>query len=323
MTEPSREFWEGKNVLITGGTSFVGKNLTKQLDKLGATYKTFHSKEYDLTKPVEADAVFAPNNYDFIVHMAALQAAADWPMHHTGIQLYTNSLIHVNTLEAWKKYQPQAKFIGVGSSCSFPGDIPILSEEDVDKGALHPSVYSYGLTKKLLGVGIKAYRDQYGLKGIMPIFATLYGPHDDFDLKTAHVVSALIAKFCNAKKDGQKEVEVWGDGTQTREIIYVEDQINGLLMAAQHYEGDTEGSNYLLNIGTGIETSVRDLAETIKKASGFEGEIRFNPNKFVGVKRKVLNVEKAKREIGWTTANRMHSLEEGLAKTIDWYYQNK
>jgi GDP-L-fucose synthase len=312
------DYWNGKKVLITGGTSFVGKNLTEMLSQLGAESFTFHSKEFNLTRGEEADKAMQAEGkrYDFIIHMAALQAAADWPMHHTGVQLYTNSLIHVNTLEAWRKYQSQAKFIGVGSSCSFPGDLPVLSEGDVDNGPLHPSVYAYGATKKLLGVGIKAYKDQYGLKGTMPIFATLYGPHDDFDLKTAHVVSALIAKFANAKRNNEKEVEVWGDGTQTREVIYVEDQLTGLLMTAQNYDGD------LLNIGTGKEITVRDLAETIKKVSGFEGQIVYNTNKFVGVKHKVLNVDKAKKEIGWMVKNKMHTLEEGLAKSIDWYNQN-
>ncbi len=312
------DYWNGKKVLITGGTSFVGKNLTEMLSQLDAEYFTFHSKEFNLTRGEEADKVMQAQGkkYDFIIHMAALQAAADWPMHHTGVQLYTNSLIHVNTLEAWRKYQPQAKFIGVGSSCSFPGDIPVLAEEDVDKGPLHPSVYAYGATKKLLGVGIKAYKDQYGLKGTMPIFATLYGPHDDFKLETAHVVSALIAKFVKARNNNEKEVEVWGDGTQTREVIYVKDQLTGLLMAAQDYEGD------LLNIGTGQEITVRELAETIKKVSGFEGDIVYNTDKFVGVKRKVLNIEKAKREIGWTVKNKLHSLEEGLAKTIEWCEEN-
>lgn len=309
------DYWRGKKILITGGTSFVGKNLTQRLTNLGAEHFVFGSKDYDLTKKEDADKVMQEKgvDYDFIIHMAALQAAADWPIHNTGIQFHVNNLIHLNTLEAWRKYQPKAKFIGVGSSCSFPGDIPVLSEEDVDKGPLHPSVYSYGLTKKLLNVGIKAYKDQYKLEGTMPIFATLYGPNDDFDIKTAHVVGALIAKFANAKNKGDREVEIWGDGTQTRELIYVEDQVNGLLMAAQYYEGD------LINMGTGIETTIKELAETIKEVSSFKGDITYNPNRFVGVKRKVLNIEKAKKEFGWTIKNKMHTLEQGLKRTIEWY----
>lgn len=315
-------FWKGKKILITGGTSFVGKNLTNKLKDLGAHYFVFGSKsgpiQFDLTKQAEADKVMQHEGvkYDFIIHMAALQHAADWPMHHTGLQFHVNNAIHVNTLEAWRNFQSQAKFVAVGSSCCYPGAIPKLKEEDLHHGPLHDSVYSYGFTKLLLGVGIEAYKDQYKLRGTMPMFATLYGPHDDFNIKTAHVVAALVGKFCNAKKNNLPEVEVWGDGTQTRELIFVEDQIDGLLMAAQNFEGN------ILNIGTGIETTIKELAETIKKMSGYQGKIVYNTNRFVGVKNKVLDITKAKNEIGWTSKNKMHTLEEGLKKTINWYEKN-
>lgn len=319
-----KTFWQGKKVLITGGTSFVGKNLTRKLAELGAHHFTFGSKDFDLRKLEDAEAAMQKEGlkYDFIIHMAALQHAADWPMHHTADQFLANGLIQMNVLEAWRKHQPQAKMIAVGSSCCYPGEIPKLKEEDVDQGHLHDSVYAYGATKRLLSIGLRAYKDQHGLKGIMPMFATLFGPYDDFNIATAHVVSALVAKFCEAKKQGLPTVEVWGDGTQTRELIFIDDQLNGLLMAAQHYEGDsTTYYGDIINIGTGVETTIKDLAETIKKVSGFEGEIVYNTNKFVGVKNKVLDISKAQREFGWTVANRMHTLEEGLKKTIDWYNQ--
>lgn len=322
----NNSFWKGKKVLITGGTSFVGKNLTEMLKSLGAEYFTFGSKQYDLTKQDEANSVMQHENkkYDFIIHMAALQHAADWPMHHTAEQLYVNGLIQLNTLEAWRKFQPQAKMIAVGSSCCYPGEIPKLKEENIDQGHLHDSIYAYGTTKRLLGVGLRAYKDQYSLKGIMPMFATLYGPHDDFNIKTAHVVGALITKFYQAKKKKEPSVEIWGDGTQTRELIYVKDQLDGLLMVAEHYAGDpTTYHGDIINIGTGVETTVKDLAETIKKVSGYQGEIIYNPNKFVGVKQKVLDITKARETFGWTTANRMHTLEEGLIETINWYEKNK
>ena len=314
----TNNFWNEKNVLITGGTSFVGKNLVQKLNKLNTRYFVFGKKEFDLTKSEQSNAVMQVEGikYDFIFHMAALQAAADWPMHHTGIQFYKNMLIHTNTLESWRKFHPRAKMIAIGSSCLFPGGIHKLREKDVDDGALHESVYSYGFTKKAALVGLKAYKDQYELQGTMPMFATLYGPQDDFNPKTAHVVSALIAKFCNAKLHNLPEVQVWGDGTQTRELIYVEDQIEGLLMAAQYYSGDA------INIGSGIETTIRDLAETIRDITGYEGEIVYNTNKFVGVKHKVLDISKAKDLFGWTVNNRLHSLEEGLSKSVNWYTNN-
>ena len=156
--------------------------------------------------------------------------------------------------------------------------------------------------------GIKAYKKQYGLSGTTVVFATLYGPHDDFDISRSHVVSALVQKFCDAKKNGNSQVEVWGDGHQTRELIYIDDQITGLLMTCD-YGGD------LINIGSGVETSIKDLAETIKRLSEYEGEIFYNTNRFVGVKRKVLNIDKAKETFGWTVENKMTSLEEGIKKT--------
>jgi GDP-L-fucose synthase len=159
---------------------------------------------------------------------------------------------------------------------------------------------------------IRAYKQQYQLPGTTVVFATLYGPHDEFDISRSHVVSALIRKFCEARRDDLPEVEVWGDGTQTRELIYIEDQIAGLLMASD-YEGD------LINIGQGVETKISDLAEMIKEISGFEGDIFYNTNRFVGVNRKVLNIDKAIELFGWTIENKMHTLEEGLSKTIKWY----
>ena len=191
-----------------------------------------------------------------------------------------------------------------------------MSEEDYFTGPLHPSVEIYGLTKCNMQQGIKAYKQQYGLKGTTLVFATLYGPHDEFDISRSHVVSALVQKFCDAKKNGDEKVEVWGDGSQTRELIYVEDQILGLLKSVD-YDGD------LLNIGTGVETSIKELAEKIKLLSEFEGKIWYNTNRFVGVRKKVLDISKAKEYCGWTVKNKMNGLEEGLLKTIKWYEENE
>ena len=202
--------------------------------------------------------------------------------------------------------------VGIGSTCSYPGNLSVLSETDYLQGPLHSSVEIYGLTKCVMQQGIKAYKNQYGLSGTTVVFATLYGPHDEFDISRSHVVSALVQKFCDAKENNLSTVEVWGDGTQTRELIYVQDQVDGLLMTCD-YDGD------LLNIGTGIETRISDLAETIKKLVDFRGEIYYNTDRFVGIKRKVLNVDLAKDQFGWTKDNKMTSLEDGLMKTINWY----
>lgn len=311
------EIVKGKKFLVTGGTGFLGKNLVKYVIDNGGEADYFGS-EYDLSILSDAERAFTTFNktYDYIVHAAVLQGAGDWPLKHKAEQFDTNCRIHTNTFACWHKYQPQAKLIGIGSSCSYPGHILELSETDYWDGAMHESVDIYGLTKKVMTTGIKAYKEQYGLKGTTVVFATLYGPHDSFDREKAHVVSALVRKFVEAKDNNSPEVEVWGDGTQTRELIYVEDQIKALL-AVIDYDGE------IINIGTGTTTTIRDLAETIKTLVGYEGNIFYNTNRFVGVKHKVLKVDLAKEKYGWMDSILPDTLENNLKKTIDWYNENK
>lgn len=304
-----------RSVLITGGTGFLGKNIVPILRDNGIDV-VGTGRDYDLTSWERAEELFTKQSFDLIIHGAAFQGAGDFTLRYPADQFFKNNLIHTNALECWKRFQPQAQFVGLGSTCSYPGNLPVLAEDDYFTGPLHPSVEIYGLTKCNMQQGIKAYKQQYGLSGTTVAFATLYGPHDDFDISRSHVVSALVQKFCDAVENGDPQVEVWGDGTQTRELIYIEDQIMGLLMACD-YEGD------LLNIGSGEETQIRHLAETIRDLSGYKGEIFYNTDRFVGVKRKVLNIDKAKSKIGWTVTNKMHTLEEGLVKTIRWYRENE
>jgi GDP-L-fucose synthase len=307
---------ENKNILITGGTGFVGKNIVPLLEKEGANV-TATGRDYDLSVFSESEKLFTLKKYDLIIHAAAFQGAGDFPLRYPADQFMINNLIHTHALHMWKEHQSQATFVGIGSTCSYPGNLAVLREEDYFTGPLHESVETYGLTKCVLQKGIEAYKKQYGLKGTTVVFATLYGPHDEFDLEKSHVVSALVKKFCDAKQFDLPEVEIWGDGTQTRELIYVEDQIKGLLATCE-YEGD------LINIGTGIETTIRDLAETISNLTGFAGSIIYNTDKFVGVKRKVLDVSKAESLYGWTTKEGyvLIPLEDGLERTITWYRRN-
>ena len=265
-----------KNILITGGTGFLGKNIVPYLKQKGADV-TATGRNYDLTNWDKAEELFKLKEYDLIIHGAAFQGAGDFTLKYPADQFFKNNLIHTNALELWKRHQPSARFVGLGSTCSYPGGLPVLSEDDYFTGPLHPSVEIYGLTKCVMQQGIKAYKKQYGLQGTTVVFATLYGPHDEFDISRSHVVSALVQKFCEATA----------------------------------------------NIGTGVETSIKDLAETIKRLSGFQGEIFYNINRFVGVKKKVLDISRAKEAFGWTIKNRMTPLEEGISKTIKWYKENE
>ncbi len=303
---------KGKKFLITGGTGFLGQNMVPFLRNIGARVDEVGSS-YDLTTREAADCLFARAiDYDYIIHGAAVQAAGDWPLKHKAEQYDKNLQIHTNTLSAWKKYQPQAKMIGIGSSCSYPGVKEVLKETEYWDGPMHDSVDIYGFTKKAVSVGIEAYKSQYGLKGTTVIFATLYGPYDHFDPEKSHVVSALIKKFVDARHAGVRTVEVWGSGTQTRELIYVDDQIKGLL-AVLDYDGP------LINIGTGVATPINKLAESIKDIINYQGEIVYNLSKFVGIQRKVLDVSLAREKYGWTTEIPLLTLQEGLTKTVAYY----
>lgn len=308
---------KGKKFLVTGGTGFLGKNFVQYVINNGGEADYFGSN-FDLSIIERAEEAFKFFNkkYDYIIHAAVLQGAGDWPLKHKAEQFDTNCRIHTNTFYCWYKYQPQAKLIGIGSSCSYPGNIKELSEDDYWNGPMHESVDIYGLTKKVMTTGIKAYKEQYGLKGTTVVFATLYGPHDSFDKEKAHVVSALIRKFVEAKDNNLPEVEVWGDGTQTRELIYIEDQIKALL-AVIDYDGE------IINIGTGVTITIKELADTIKKLVGYDGKIFYNTNRFVGVKHKVLKIDLAKEKFGWMGDLKPDTLENNLNKTIQWYNANK
>ena len=187
-----------KNILITGGTGFLGKNMVPLLQKLGASV-TATGRNYDLSVYDRAEALFNKDKFDLIIHGAAFQGAGDFPLKYPADQLRINNLIHTHALDCWHKYQPQAIFVGIGSTCSYPGNLTVLSEEDYFTGPLHPSVETYGLTKCNLQKGIEAYKKQYKLKGTTVVFATLYGPNDEFDLEKSHVVSALVKKFCGGR----------------------------------------------------------------------------------------------------------------------------
>lgn len=305
----------GKNFLITGGTGFLGKNIVPYILNRGGNVRAVGSR-FDLSTENGTWRLFADAStdiqFDYIIHGAAVQAAGDWPLKHKAEQYDLNLRIHSNVLKAWKEYQPQARMIGIGSSCSYPGIKTVLKEDEYWDGKMHDSVDIYGFTKKAVSVGIEAYKAQYGLKGTTVVFATLYGPHDHFDPEKSHVVSALIKKFVDAKITGERTVEVWGDGTATRELIYVEDQIAGMLLVS-----DYDGS--LINIGTGVETKISDLAELIQRVVGYEGRIVYNTNRFVGIKQKVLDVSLARNNYGWTTTTPLIDMEKGIRKTVDYY----
>jgi nucleoside-diphosphate-sugar epimerase len=302
------------NVLITGGTGFVGTHLQEELERRGIGYAAFGRRDFDLLDKAQADAVFAQNaSADVVVHLACYQAAAEFPAQHPGEQFFVNSQIHLNVLEGWRRHLPHAKLIGMGSSCAYPSDLAALTEDRLLDGPIHGSVYSYAFTKRLLHIGIQAYNDQYGLRGSYVIPPTLFGERDDFHVSTAHVVSALIGKFVRATQEQAPSVEIWGDGSQVREFLYVKTFVSALVDLLPVIEPEA------LNVAPGRGTSIRDLAEAISAAAGFRGRLAYDPSRYVGVKEKFLTTVKLEQKYGMRLPV---TVADGIARTAAWYAAN-
>ena len=207
-------------VLVTGASGFVGRHFTQALEKRGTDVVALSSRVCDLTDLDATLASFAePDDVDAILHLASYQAAGDFPARHPAEQLQVNSRIHLNVLEAWRRVAPQARLVAVGTSCAYPVLDGGLREESYLDGEIHGSVYAYAMSKRLLFTGIQACNDQYGLDGSYLIPATMFGEYDDFHQDTAHVCGALINRFCRASRESWPQVEVWGDGTQVRDLM--------------------------------------------------------------------------------------------------------
>jgi GDP-L-fucose synthase len=301
-------------ILITGGTGFVGKHLQEELVLRGVEHHVFSAKDCDLTIPDQARAVFADHRKaSTIIHMASYQAAGEFPARHPAEQFYLNNLIHVNVLENWRKFTPHAKLVAIGSSCAYPSKPGPLTEDRFMDGEIHGSVYSYAFTKRLLYTGITAYNDQFELNGSYLIPSTMYGEYDDFNGETAHVCGALVGRFVTAVKENLPVVEIWGDGTQVRDFMYVKEFIRALLNLIPQCERD------IINVGPGRGITISELALAIAQAAGYRGEVIFNASRYVGVKEKFIDtsrfVEKYHGVVG-------DSLYPGVQQTVDWYASN-
>jgi GDP-L-fucose synthase len=300
------------NILVTGGTGFLGTALCAQLEKRGHQLVKINSRNCDLTQAASLDQ-FNQQEFDQIFHLAAWTQAGDFCLSHPGEQWVINQRLNTNLLAWWQARQPQAKLIGMGTSCAYaPG--AELEERNYMQGDPIESLYTYAMTKRMLYAGLLALHKQYGLKYLCTVPSTLYGPGYHTDGRQMHFIFDLIRKILRGKNLAEPVV-LWGDGHQKRELVFVDDFVADLLRLVETCDND------LVNIGNGQEFSIRHYAETICRIVGYDfGRVQFDTAKYVGVKSKCLSTKKLKSLLGEL---RRTDLETGLRQTIGWFSQQK
>ncbi len=298
-------------ILLTGGSGFLGRHLVTRLREEGEEPLVPLHRDCDLTDAGQVERLFSEARPELVFHLAAEVGGIGANSANPGRYWYANLLMGANVLEESRK-AGVGKLVIVGTVCAYPKLTPVpFREDDLWNGYPEETNAPYGVAKKALLVGAEAYRDQYGLNAVFVLPANLYGPGDNFDPESSHVVPALIRKMVEAKDKGRPEVSLWGDGSPTREFLYVEDCAEALVLAARHYDGPDP-----VNIGTGQEVAIRDLASMVARMVGFEGRIVWDTSKPNGQPRRRLDVSRAEQLFGFRAGT---SLEEGLLRTIAWY----
>lgn len=309
-------FWKNKRVLVSGGTGFLGSFVCEKLAERGAAEVIApDSREYDLCDRDAVRALLDKTKPHLVMHLAARVGGIGANREHPAEFFYDNLMMGVQLMhESWKR--DVEKFVAVGTICAYPKFTPVpFKEDDLWNGYPEETNAPYGLAKKMLLVQSQAYRQQYGFDSIFLLPVNLYGPRDNFDPASSHVIPALIKKCVEAKEAGADHIEAWGDGSPTREFLFVEDAAEGLLLASERYEKPDP-----VNLGSAFEISIKDLTETIARVTGFAGEIRWDASKPNGQPRRKLDVSRAEQEFGFLSST---SFEDGLKKTVDWYLANR
>jgi GDP-L-fucose synthase len=318
----TQNFWQDKKVIVTGGGGFLGSFVVETLRQRGAADIFIPRKrDYDLTDPnvikrMYDDALQGvdPKNV-IVIHLAANVGGIGANRAHPAEFFYDNLIMGVEMMhQAWKR--GVGKFVATGTVCAYPKFTPVpFKEDDLWNGYPEETNAPYGLAKKMMLVQAQAYRQQYGFNAIFLLPVNLYGPRDNFDLQSSHVIPALIRKAVEAQERGEKELPVWGDGSPTREFLYVEDAADGIVTAAEKYNGDQP-----VNLGSGYEISIKALAEMIVKMTGFEGKLVWQTDKPNGQPRRALDVTRAREYFGWSARV---PFEEGMRRTIEWFKANR
>ena len=307
---------EGRRVLVTGGAGFLGREVCRALDR----YRPEHvivprKREYDLRRLEDIQRLLSRSQPQIVIHLAAVVGGIGANRRYPGRYFYDNAIMGIQLMEQARQCGT-AKFVSIGTICSYPKHTPVpFREEDLWNGYPEETNAPYGLAKKLLLVQGQAYRRQYGFPAVTLLPVNLYGPGDNCDPQTSHVIPALIRKAVEARERGAPYIEVWGTGTASREFLFVRDAAEAIATASAEYDGDEP-----VNLGSGQEITIRELAGLIGELCGFEGEIRWDPSQPDGQPRRCVDTSRAREYFGFVAST---SLREGLRETIAWYEQQR
>jgi dTDP-glucose 4,6-dehydratase/GDP-L-fucose synthase len=313
MTTDPTEFWGGRTVMVTGGAGFLGSHLTEDLKQRSDSVEIFvpRSEEYDFTERTNIRRAFQKSDADTVIHLAATVGGIGANRENPGRYFYENAIMGIELLEIARQFDVE-KLTILGTICAYPKytKVPFCEEELYD-GYPEETNAPYGIAKKALLTQSRAYRKQYDFNSIYLMPVNLYGPRDDFNLETSHVIPAIIRKCIEARESGADTVTAWGTGEPTREFLYVKDAAEGILDATERYDESEP-----VNLGSGAEISIRELVETIASAVGFEGNINWDTSKPDGQPRRRLDTTRAKERFDWEAST---EFEDGLQATIEWY----
>jgi len=306
------EYWKDKKILLTGGDGFLGRHVVKKMITRGVKEEQIEIpliENCDLRKKEDVQVVI--KDKDIIIHLAAFVGGIGANRKFPGQFFYDNAIMGIHLIHESMRANVE-KFVAVGSICAYPKYAPVpFNEKDLWDGFPEETNAPYGLAKKMMLVQCQSYKQQYNFNGIHLLQVNLYGPGDHFDLETSHVIPALIKRCFDAKRNGEKEIVCWGDGSPTREFLYVEDAAEGILLASEKYNKSDP-----VNLGAGFEISIKELVELIVELTGYGGDIVWDTSKPNGQPRRCLDVTRAKKEFGFEAKT---NLKDGLTKTIEWY----
>ena len=305
-------FWTDKRVAVTGGAGFLGRFVVRKLRERGCL-QVFapRSRDHDLREQEAVRRMYEIARPHLIIHLAGSVGGIGANQRYPGRFFYDNLVMGAHLLEQARRFEVP-KFVGIGTVCAYPMSTPVpFKEEDLWDGYPEETNAPYGLAKKMMLVQSQAYRAEYGYNAIHLLMSNLYGPGENLDPETSHGLASMVRKFVDARNLGHDHVILWGDGSPTREFLYVEDAAEGILLASELYDLSEP-----INLGSGEEISIRELAGKIRDLAGFVGQVRWDPNKPNGQPRRCVDVTRAKRHFGFEAST---SLDEGLRRMISWY----